>query len=337
MKILVTGGTGFLGSRLIPDLVESGHTVFALTRSASSHEKLRALGATPIEGDLEAGKPISLSSIDAVVHAAAHFRFAGPRAPYFQTNVIGTTALLESVQKAGATNFIYISAAGIVMDDRGSPIRNVDESAPTYPNSFSGYIASKARAEALVLAANKPGFRTIALRPSAIWGPGDAFSRELPGALKSGQFAFINRGDYPFATCHVDNVVEAIECALERGAGGRAYFINDQETQTFRSFIAMIGSLQNLSIDKLGSMSYGFAFTTGRLMELFAAVTFRKTDPPLSRSLVRMIGRPSTTNDDAARRELGYVGKVSRIDGERSYEHVRAPGGRTGLHSLTLA
>ena len=324
MKILVTGGTGFLGARLIPKLVESGHTVFALTRSASSHDKLRAVGVTPIEGDLEGRGSLSLPSIDAVVHAAALFRFAGPRAPYFRTNVIGTTALLKSAEKAGATTFVYVSAGGIIMDDQGSPVRNADESAPTYPNSFSGYLASKARGEAVVLAANKHGFRTIALRPPAIWGPGDTFSREIPHVIKSGQFAFINRGDYPYSTCHVDNVIEAIQCGLERGTGGRAYFINDQETRTFREFIAIIASLRNLSIDKLRSMPYGIAFTMGRLMELFAAITFRKSDPPLSRSMVRMIGRPFTTSDAAARRELGYVGKISRAAGLQSYKGVHA-------------
>jgi nucleoside-diphosphate-sugar epimerase len=324
MKLLVTGDTGFLGARLIPKLVESGHTVFALTRSASSHDQLRTLGAMPVEGNLEGRVPLPLPSVDAVVHAAALFRFAGPRPPYFQTNVSGTTTLLEAAKKAGAMTFVYVSAAGIVMDDRGSPISNADESTPTFPDSFSGYLASKARGEAIVLAANEPGFRTIALRPPAIWGPGDAFSRELPRVLKSGQFAFIDRGDYPVSTCHVDNVIEAIQCALERGTGGRAYFINDQETRTFRELIAMIASLQNLSIDKLGSMSYRFAFTIGRLMELLAATTFRKSDPPMSRSMVRMIGRPFTTSDAAARRELGYVGKVSRAEGQQSYKNVRA-------------
>src|SRR5688572_11829130 len=108
MKILVTGGSGFLGGRLIPRLAGMGHEVFALARSASSHQRLRALGASPVTGDLEEGTPLS------------------HRAPYFRTNVDGTAALLAAAQKAGATTFVYVSAAGIIMDDRGSSIRNAD-------------------------------------------------------------------------------------------------------------------------------------------------------------------------------------------------------------------
>src|ERR1700752_4389637 len=266
MKILVTGGTGLLGGRLIPKLVGDGHQIFALTRSASSHDKLKALGASPVEADLESDAPLSLPAIDAVVHAAALFRFSGPRAPFFRTNVDGTVALLKAAENAGAKTFVYISAAGIVMDDAGTPIRNADESTSTFPNHFSAYLASKAQAEPLVLSADKPSFRTIALRPPAIWGPGDPFSRALRDAVTSGQFAFIDRGDYAFATCHVDNVVEAIQCALERGEGGRAFFIKDQEGQTFREFVASLASLQGLSIDKLRSMPYWLASALGRLL-----------------------------------------------------------------------
>jgi nucleoside-diphosphate-sugar epimerase len=215
MKILVTGGSGLLGGRLIPKLVEDGHQIFGLTRSASSHARLKAMGATPVDADLESSAPLALPAIDALVHAAALFRFSGPREPFFRTNVDGTAALLQAAEAAGAQTFVYISAAGIIMDDAGTPIHYADESAPTFPNHFSAYLASKARAEPLVLTANKSGFRTIALRPPAIWGPGDPFSRGLPGAIKSGQFAFIDRGDYAFAACHVDNVVEAVDRALQ--------------------------------------------------------------------------------------------------------------------------
>jgi len=326
MKILVTGGTGLLGGRLIPRLAENGHHVFALTRSEVSHAKLRALGATPVDADLESKAPLLMPAVDAVVHAAARFRFSGPREPFFRTNVDGTAKLLASAEEAGATTFIHISAAGIIMDDPGTPVRNADEKAPTFSDHFSAYLASKARAETVVLAANKPGFRTIAIRPPALWGPGDPFSRGLPQAINSGQFAFIDRGDYAFATCHVDNVVEAVQCALERGEGGRAFFVADQETQTFREFVASLARVQGLSIEKLRSMPYWLALNLGRLMDAVWKIARKEGDPPISRSMIRMIGREFSVNDAAARRELGYVGKTSRAAGLRAYGNIAPPG-----------
>ena len=319
MRIFVTGGSGFLGSRMIRTLVNHGHEVFALARSTSSSDRVRTLGATPIMGDVEGSEPLTLPAIDAVVHAAAYFRFAGPRPPYLRTNVQGTRALLTAAQKAGAATFVYVSAAGVVMDDQGSPLRDADESAPTFPNSFSGYIASKARGKAAVLASTTTDFRALAIRPPALWGPGDPFSRGLSGAIASGKFAFIERGNYPFAICHVDNVIEAVQCALERGDGGHAYFIKDRETTTFREFIAMLAELQGLSIGGLKSVPYWLAFTIARLMEVGAAIRFSKDDPSLSRTMVRMIGREFTINDAAARSDLGYLARVSRAEGIATY------------------
>ena len=84
---------------------------------------MRSLGATPVHGDLEHPEEIALPAVDAVVHAAALFRFAGPRAPYFRANVTGTQALLDAAQRAGAATFVYISAGAVVMDDSGTPLR----------------------------------------------------------------------------------------------------------------------------------------------------------------------------------------------------------------------
>ncbi len=319
MKTFVTGGSGFLGSRLIPKLVADGHEVFAMARSSTADGKLRALGAMPVRGDMDDPGGVVVPPVDAVIHLAAHFHFAGPRAPYFQINVNGTKALLHAAQAAGASSFIYLTAAAVIMDDRGSPVRDADEGAPTFPDSFSPYIASKATSEAGVLAANRPGFRTIAIRPPGIWGPGDAFSRNIPRAITSGQFAFIARGDYPYSTCHVDNVVEALIHALDRGAGGKAYFVRDSDNTTFRAFIDGLAKLQGLSIDKLRSVPYGTAFFMGRMMEFGARLRRSSQDPALTRTMVRMIGREFTIDDGAARRDLGYVGKVSRLDGLASY------------------
>ena len=122
MKLFVTGGSGFFGSRMIKRLAADGHTVFALARSEASDAKIRLLGATPVRGDLERPETLSLPAIDAVVHAAAYFRFAGPRKPYFSTNVTGTSAILKAAEKAGAKTFVYVSAGAVVMDNRGTPV-----------------------------------------------------------------------------------------------------------------------------------------------------------------------------------------------------------------------
>lgn len=318
MATFVTGGSGFLGRRIVPALVRSGQTVYALSRSVDSDRTLAELGAVPVRGDLGQGVP-DFPQVETVVHAAAHFRLAGSRAPYFETNVEGTRRLLHAARQAGATAFISISAAAIVMDDTGSPVREVTEAAATYPQSRLHYIASKAQAEAAVLSANAPGFRTLALRPPAIWGKGDAFSTALPALLKRRMFGFIDKGQFPCVTCHVDNVVEAVLCAMGSDAGGKAYFINDREPTTFRGFVIDIARNLGLDASRAPSFPYGAARRIGGVMESLWSLVGASSDPPLSRAMVRLIGREFTTSDAAARREIGYVGQRTRAEGLSQY------------------
>lgn len=95
--------------------------------------------------------------------------------------------------------------------------------------------------------------------------------------------------------------------------------MRDSDNTPFRAFIDGLAKLQGLSIDKLRSVPYGTAFFMGRMMELGARLRRPDQDPGLTRTMVRMIGRECTINDSAARRDLGYVGKVSRLDGLASY------------------
>ncbi|KAA0911263.1 hypothetical protein [Pusillimonas sp. ANT_WB101] len=84
----------------------------------------------------------------------------------------------------------------------------------------------------------------------------------------------------------------------------------------------MLASVQGLSIEKLGTVSYRLAFMLAWLMEIGAVVTFSRKDPPLSRTLVRMIGREFTLDDTAARRSLGYIGRTSRSQGLATFHQI---------------
>ncbi|MEC0171941.1 hypothetical protein [Paenibacillus graminis] len=119
-------------------------------------------------------------------------------------------------------------------------------------------------------------------------------------------------------------MIEAKQCALERGEGGHAFFIKDQEGQTFSEFVTSLANLHCLSIDKLRSMPYWLASAIGRLLDTIWAVMRKGGYPPISRSSIRMIGREFTVNDAAARRELGYVGRTLRDAGLQSYEEPSA-------------
>ena len=319
MQVLVTGATGFLGRRVIHALTREGATVLALARSAAARDAVTALGATPVPGDLDRPGGLVLPPADAVIHAAALFRLAGPRADFVRTNVAGTAALLAAARAAGVPRFVNVGAAAVVMDDGGAPVRGADETAPVNRGSRFAYLATKAGGEALVLAANAPGFTTLSVRPPGIWGPGDAFSAALPAMLRRKMFVFIGGGRFGWSTAHVDNVAEALCLALMRGAGGQAYFVNDREPVTFRAFAGGIAGAMGLSVAGTPSLPYGLASFAGGAMEAGARLVGAKGDPPISRMMVRMIGREFTTSDARARADLGYVGRVSRAEGLAGY------------------
>jgi len=104
-------------------------------------------------------------------------------------------------------------------------------------------------------------------------------------------------------------------CALTASMGGRAYFINDAEPTTFRAFAMSIGDAAGVDITRAPSVPYGIAWYSGLVLEFLWSLAGAREDPPLSRTLVRLIGRPFTTSDAAARRDLGYRGMVTRAEG----------------------
>ena len=121
----------------------------------------------------------------------------------------------------------------------GRELDGIDETMPIPQRGhLSDYAASKAEAERLVIAANSPNLETVAVRPRLIWGPGDG--TWLPGLkdkVDSGVFLWIDHGKYLGSTCHVDNVVEGMVLAAERGQPESSYFITAGPPRTFRELV----------------------------------------------------------------------------------------------------
>jgi nucleoside-diphosphate-sugar epimerase len=157
--------------------------------------------------------------------------------------------------------------------------------------------------------------RTVAVRPPAIWGLGDRhFLPEIIGAVRSKQFLWVDKGLYPYETCHVRNVCEGAVLASQKGAGGQAYFLTDTEKTSFREFIAGMLATQGIGPGSL-SLPSSVAWASAAFLEGLWRLFYLRGRPPISRTLLALIGTSIELSDGKARKELGYAGRVTRFAG----------------------
>src|SRR6478609_1737182 len=237
----VTGGSGFIGGKLVQRLVAEGRPVRALARSDAAAEQVAALGAEPVRGEL--GDRASLASgaggCDVAFHLAAHLGEWGPWEEFERGNVEGTRNVLAACAAAGVRRFVHCGTEAALM--AGEPLVHVDETAPLRPDSKAPYPATKARAEQAVRAANRDVFETVVLRPRFVWGKGDTkLLPEMVKTVEAGRFAWVGGGRNVTDTAHVDNVVEGLVLAAEKGRPGEAYFVTDGEPVVFREFVSAL-------------------------------------------------------------------------------------------------
>jgi len=315
MTAFVTGGSGFVGGALIRSLAARGEAVRALARSEAAARVVRAAGAEPVAGDLDDGEALrrGMDGCTVVYHSAALLSFWNREAEQRATNVEGTRSALAAARAAGVARFVHVSAAAAVSD--GGPLREPVESPPRPERAFGPYARTKAEAEALVLAADDAAMRTVALRPPGIWGPGDpSFLPQLVAAVRRRQLVWVGGGEFPWSTCHVANVVEGCLAAAERGAGGAVYALTDGPAWTFRRFVTALLETQGMA-PPLVSLPLGVAKVAARAAELAWAGFGLRSDPPLHRALLALIGQPIELSDARARSELGYTAATSREAG----------------------
>ena len=253
-RCLVTGGAGYFGRSLAAALLAAGRPVrlFDL-RPHPVARALEARGAELVLGDVRdsAAVAAALEGIDTVFHTAAiidgrtHVS-ERDRERSVAVNVEGTRHVVEAAQRAGALRLVHTSSINVVFD---RPLPDGPEDTPYATKApLDLYTRTKIEAEKLVLGANDAGFRTCALRPGGIYGPGEEthLPRVTELTLKGLFRATIGPGTARADNVYIDDLVDA---ALRAGlalagapaggsgeAAGRAYFIGDGEPQNYFAF-----------------------------------------------------------------------------------------------------
>jgi len=316
---LVTGGSGFVGGRLVERLVTQGWQVRALARSAEAARIVSRRGALAVPGSLD--DPATLAAAcqgcDVVFHVAAHFKLWGDPGEFERSNVEGTAALLQAARGASVRRFVQLGAAAVVMGDM-QPMLRANESLPRQERRWAPYSASKARSESLVLGANRPGvFETVVVRPPMIWGTGMPTLDHMVDTVKTGQFRWVGDGTQAMSTAHVDNVCHALELAAQKGRGGEAYFVSDGFDSTLKEVISGLLQTRGIAPPK-ASAPLPVAWVMASVMEWVWRTFSRQGEPPITRQMLRLIGKPFTVDIGKAQRELGYSPVVSREHGLRA-------------------
>jgi len=231
MKILVTGGSGFLGRYVIKSLLNKGYQVRSMARSAQG-EWLRK-GIDVYHGDVRDYESVlrATAGVEAVIHTASKTGIWGKYSDYYVTNVVGTANVIKACKAHSIKYLVYTSTPSVVWN--GESLRGGDEGLPYAEKYLCAYAQTKVQAEMMVLNADEVGcLSTVAVRPHLIWGADDPHL--LPRILErasQGKLAQVGEGGNCIGMTHVENAAHAhilaLEGVMEGQAAGKAYFISD--------------------------------------------------------------------------------------------------------------
>jgi len=302
--ILVTGATGFLGHSLCPYLMEHGYRLRALVRPSADWHFLREMGVELAWGDVRDAGAVraACAGCQAVVHAAARFRFWGARQDFFSINVEGTRNMLEAALQSRVERFVHISTIAVIGKPRGQAV--IDEDYPPAPQD--DYQASKLEAERLALSYHRDyGLPVIVLRPGAFYGPGSryAFNRLFFEDPLKGIQVQVHHGKHIVFPAYIKDVAQGIELCLRRGRPGEIYNISG-ECLTHREVNEIVDRLLGYRILRLNAPAW-LMLALARIWTWLSRYTRREPYYPLN--LAPYVFYDWIVSNAKARHELGFV------------------------------
>jgi dihydroflavonol-4-reductase len=298
MKAFVTGGTGFIGKRVIYKLVGRGYDVYALVRSEVGAEEMRAAGAHPVFGDISDVESMraAMTGADVVFHIAGWYKIgASDWQQAEQINVQGTRNVLELAFQLGVKRIVYTSTVTVFGDTHGVM---PDESYFKPGGPFlTEYDRTKWKAHyEVAVPLIKQGAPIIIVQPGVVYGPGDpSLIGDLMHRFYKGQFPIFPAPEEMVTFAYVDDIAEGHILASEKGQPGESYILAGP---------AM----------KLGEMVGLWASLLGRRGPWFSIPPiFIKPFAPLFGLVNRVIPLPELFSQEAARTlDATYLGRSDK-------------------------
>ena len=331
MNACVTGGGGFLGSRIVEMLVERGDSVRVLGRHRYSN--LADIGVDCVVGDLRDAEAVcaACAGAEAVYHVAALTDMWGDKRDFFEVNVKGTANVIHGCLTNKVCALVYTSTPSVAIGDAG--VEHGDERLPYLRHYLAHYPASKAVAEKMVLEANGwemacddlpppaqeratrdiavPVLRTCALRPHLIWGPRDRHL--IPRVLemaRAGRLVRVGDGSNKVDITYIDNAARAHlqaadELLGEGRAAGNAYFLGDREPVVLWDWISnLLERAGEPPVSK--SVSYKSARRLAAILEVLHRLIPRLGEPRLTRFVVTQLAQSHYFSHAKAGNDFGY-------------------------------
>ena len=320
MRILVTGGGGFLGQALCRGLVEQGHEVSSFNRG--HYPELDALGVRQVRGDLADADAVMQAAhgAEAVFHNAAKAGAWGDYDSYHRANVVGTQNVLDACRAHGIGRLVYTSTPSVTHRATHPVEGGTAETVPYGDNFQAPYASTKTIAEKTVLAANGPDLAAVALRPRLIWGPGD--NQLLPRMVeraKAGRLRFVGDGSNRIDTTYIDNAARAhfdafAHLAPGAACAGKAYFISNGEPKPVREILnGLLAAAGAPPVTK--TVPFRVAYAIGAVSETLWPLLRLRGEPPLTRFLAEQLSTTHWYDMAPATRDFGYVPRISIAEG----------------------
>jgi 2-alkyl-3-oxoalkanoate reductase len=320
MKVLVTGGGGFLGQALCRGLVARGFDVTSFNRG--HYATLDAFGVRQVQGDLADRDAVltAVKGMDAIFHNAAKAGAWGSYESYHLANVVGTQHVIDACRTHGVGRLVHTSTPSVT-HRATHPVEGGTADTVPYGEDFKApYATTKTIAERAVLAANGENLATVALRPRLIWGPGD--NQLLPRLVqraRAGKLRFVGDGNNRIDTTYIDNAAQAHLDAFDHLApgaacAGRAYFISNGEPKPVREIVnALLAAAGAPPVTK--TLPFRAAYAIGAICEAAWTLLPLEGEPPLTRFLAEQLSTTHWYDMTPATRDFGYMPTVSIAEG----------------------